>query len=180
MLFAADEVPDAFNRLQTMAQTATLLNTREVFVMDSGMAAMAGGSRDLQIKGRSPVMILDIATSHTVAAVMEDDTLAGVFEYHTKDITLEKLEVLLTDLAEGHIEHKQILAEGGHGAYLRKAVGFDNIQAIIATGPKRRLMAKTKLPITWGAPWGDNMMTGTVGLIEALLQRIHLPPIAYI
>ena len=180
LLFAADEVPDAFNRLKTMAQTAKRLNTREVYVMDSGMAAMAGGSRDLQIQSRSPVMILDIATSHTVAAVMEDDTLAGVFEYHTKDITLEKLEVLLKDLADGRIEHQQILAEGGHGAYLRKAVGFDNIKAIMATGPKRRMVAETKLPITWGAPWGDNMMTGTVGLLEALRQRKHLPPIAYI
>ena len=180
LLFAADQVSESFNRLKTIGQKAKRLNTREVYVMDSGMAAMAGGSRDLQIQGRSPVLILDIATSHTVAAVMEDDTLAGVFEYHTKDITLEKLETLLKDLADGRIEHKQILDEGGHGAYLRKAVGFDKIRAIIATGPKRRMVAETNLPITWGAPWGDNMMTGTVGLLEALRQRKHLPPIAYI
>ena len=180
LLFNGNAVPASFNRLAAMAQSAKALDTDEVYVMDSGMAAMAGGSCDALIRGRSPVLILDIATSHTVAAVMEGDTLAGVFEYHTKDITLDKLEALLRDLADGRIEHGRILTEGGHGAYLRKAVGFENIQAIVATGPKRRLVADSSLPITWGAPWGDNMMTGTVGLLESLRQLKGLPPIVYI
>jgi len=111
---------------------------------------------------------------------MEDDTLAGVFEYHTHDITLEKLESLLKDLADGRIDHERVLAEGGHGAYLRKAVGFANVQAIVATGPKRRLVAGSRLPITWGAPWGDNMMTGTVGMMEALRLYKGLPAMRYV
>jgi uncharacterized protein (DUF1786 family) len=180
LLFPADKVPQEFNRLSSMARCAGELDTAEVFVMDSGMAAMVGGARDMQIHGRSPVVIMDIATSHTVAAVMEDDMLAGIFEYHTKDINLEKLETLLQDLADGRIDHHRILDEGGHGAYLRKAVGFSNIKAIIATGPKRGLVAETRLPITWGAPWGDNMMTGTVGLLESLRLLKRLSPISYI
>jgi uncharacterized protein (DUF1786 family) len=87
---------------------------------------------------------------------------------------------LIVELADGRIDHAQILAEGGHGAYLRKAVGFSNIQAIIVTGPKRRLMQETRLPICWGAPWGDNMMTGTVGLLESLRRRKGIAPIAYV
>jgi uncharacterized protein (DUF1786 family) len=180
LLFPADKVPREFNRLHAMAQSAQNLDTKEVFVMDSGMAAMAGGARDLQIRGLSPVLILDIATSHTVAATMEGDTLAGVFEYHTHDITLEKLESLLKDLADGRIDHERVLAEGGHGAYLRKAVGFAHIQAIVATGPKRRLVAGSGLPITWGAPWGDNMMTGTVGMLEALHLHKEWPAKQYV
>lgn len=180
LLFPADEVPREFNRLNAMALSAQRLDTKEVFVMDSGMAAMAGGTRDMQIQNLSPVLILDIATSHTVAATMEGDTLAGVFEYHTHDITLEKLESLLKDLADGRIDHERVLAEGGHGAYLRKAVGFANIRAIIATGPKRRLVADSRLPITWGAPWGDNMMTGTVGMLEALRLLKGMPAMRYV
>jgi uncharacterized protein (DUF1786 family) len=179
-LFRSEEVPAAFNRLRSMALDAAGLNAREVYVMDSGMAAMAGAVQDRQAHGKAPVIILDVATSHTIVAVMEHEQVAGFVEYHTRDITLERLESLIVDLAEGRLSHDRILAEGGHGAYLRKKVGFSNIQAIIVTGPKRRLMTGTRLDVCWGAPWGDNMMTGTVGLLESLRRRMGLRKIDYI
>lgn len=180
LLFREDEVPTAFHRLRAMTRSARRLATREVYVMDSGMAAMAGAAQDAQASGKEPILILDVATSHTVVAALEGDQVAGFVEYHTRDITLPHLENLLKELADGRISHDQILAEGGHGAYLRKTVGFDRIRAIIATGPKRRLLAESRLPIVWGAPWGDNMMTGTVGLLEALRRRKGLAPMRYI
>lgn len=180
LLFRDDEVPPAFTRLGAMARGARALGAAEVYVMDSGMAAMTGAAQDPHAGDGQPVMILDVATSHTVAAVMEEDQVAGFVEYHTRDITLARLEALLRELAEGRVRHDRILAEGGHGAYLRHAVGFDALGAIIATGPKRGLLAQSRLPITWGAPWGDNMMTGTVGLLEALRCRKGMPPIRYL
>lgn len=180
LLFGSGDVPTAFNRLSAMAKGAAELDTAEVFVMDSGMAAMVGASQDMAAQGRSPVMVLDIATSHTVAAVMHGNTLSAVCEYHTCDLTLPRLEQLLVDLADGTVSHAKILAEGGHGAYVREKVGFSSIQAIIATGPKRRLIDGSRLPITWGAPWGDNMMTGTVGLLEALRCHKRMAPIRYL
>jgi uncharacterized protein (DUF1786 family) len=123
---------------------------------------------------------LDIATSHTVAAAMEDGRVAGFFEYHTADITAERLDQLLRQLPEGKLSHERILAEGGHGAYCSKAFGFEGVQLILATGPRRRLVSGAALPIHWGAPWGDNMMTGTVGLLEAVRLREGLQPITYL
>lgn len=180
LLFRADEVPPAFSRLSAMARSARALNAQEIYVMDSGMAAMVGAVQDPRVQGEAPVMILDIATSHTVAAVMEGEQVAGYVEYHTRDITLARLEALLRELADGQVRHDRILAEGGHGAYLRHAVGFGALQAIIATGPKRGLLADSRLPITWGAPWGDNMMTGTVGLLESLRRRKNLPDVNFV
>ncbi len=180
LMFSGDQVPEAFNRLRSMVRDAGRLNTREVYVMDSGMAALAGAARDANARGRSPVVVLDMATSHTVAAALQDGEIAGMVEYHTRDITLERLETLIMELADGKIRHDRILAEGGHGAYLRKAVGFDNIQAIVITGPKRGLMADSNLQVRWGAPWGDNMMTGTVGLLEALRRKKGLASVPYI
>ena len=148
--------------------------------MDSGMAAMLGGSMDALARHRQHVLILDVATSHTVGAALIGDEIAGFFEYHTSDISLSRLEQLIQDLCEGNLEHDQVLKEGGHGAYLRKAVGFDAVDVIIATGPKRRLVEASKLPKEYGAPCGDNMMTGTVGLLEALRRRKGLEPINYI
>jgi uncharacterized protein (DUF1786 family) len=63
---------------------------------------------------------------------------------------------------------------------MRHGVGFDAVERIVATGPKRRLVEASRLPMTFGAPWGDNMMTGTVGLLEALRRRKNLAPMAYI
>jgi uncharacterized protein (DUF1786 family) len=90
------------------------------------------------------------------------------------------LEVLLRDLADGILEHGQILDEGGHGAYIRKSFGFSKADLIIATGPKRKLVEHAQLPIQFGSPLGDNMMTGTVGVLESIRRRKGLGPISYL
>ena len=148
--------------------------------MDSGFAAILGASMDTEAVKYENILVLDIATSHTVGAALMGEELAGFFEYHTRDISLDKIESLLRDLADGKLDHDRILLEGGHGAYTRKGFGFKNVQVVIATGPKRRLLESSKLPITFGAPLGDNMMTGTVGLLEAIRRRKNLPPVTYL
>lgn len=180
LLFEADEVPQALNRLRSIAQSARSFPTAEVYVMDSGMAAMLGGSMDVLAKHKQHLLILDVATSHTVGAAMKGGEIAGFFEYHTSDITLARLEQLILDLCEGKLEHRRILREGGHGAFVRRSFGFDAVEVIIATGPRRRLVEASKLPMVYGAPFGDNMMTGTVGLLEAVRRRKGLEPINYI
>jgi len=180
LLYKWDEVPAEMNRLSSIARTTRSLPAEEIYVMDSGMAAILGGSMDVLARDSKRVVILDVATSHTVGAAMLGDEIAGFFEYHTADITLERLEDLLVELCNGKIEHRRILAEGGHGAYLRQTIGFQDIDIIIATGPKRSLLAQSKFQIAFGAPLGDNMMTGTVGLLEALRRRKELEPINYL
>lgn len=180
LLYQSDEVPDTMNRLKSVANVAGQLPADDVYVMDSGMAAILGASLDGHCRQKGYFLVLDIATSHTVGAAMKGAEIAGFFEYHTQDITLERLENLLRDLADGKLSHEQILAEGGHGAFLRRTVGFSAVETIVATGPKRKMLVGSRLPIEFGAPWGDNMMTGTVGLLEALRRRKQLDPILYL
>lgn len=180
LLYKGNEVPSTMNRLSAVSAGAAKFPTEEVYVMDSGMAAILGSSMDAAARSRERILILDVATSHTLGAALIGEEIAGFFEYHTKDITLERLEQLLPDLADGKLAHKQILEEGGHGAYIRKAFGFDAAEVIIATGPKRRLVEGSTLPILFGAPFGDNMMTGTVGLLEAIRRRKGLGAIKYL
>jgi uncharacterized protein (DUF1786 family) len=179
LLYAKEAVPESLNRLKSIAETAAAMPTRDVYVMDSGMAAVLGASLDHAAEGKDPIMVLDVATSHTLGAALADGELAGFFEYHTSDITAERLETLLKDQADGRLRHEQILSEGGHGAYTRKGVGFESIEAIITTGPKRNIIAASQLNLIWGAPMGDNMMTGTVGLLEAIHRRKGLGPVQY-
>jgi len=180
LLFRSDELPETFSRLSAICKTAAGLPAGEIYVMDSGMAAILGASMDLRAQIAGSSMVLDIATSHTVGAALSKGAIAGFFEYHTHDITRARLESLLGELADGNLSHETILAEGGHGAYIRESVGMDNVESIISTGPRRRLIHDSSLPIVPGAPFGDNMMTGTVGLLEAVRRRKHLEPIQYV
>jgi uncharacterized protein (DUF1786 family) len=175
LLYAADEIPATFTRLRALAQTARQIPAKEIYVMDSGMAAILGATLDPIARTKKKRLVLDIATSHTLGAVLDQKELFGFFEYHTCDITPERLEELIPDLADGKIDHAQILAQGGHGAYLRKIMGFGAVEAIIATGPKRALLQNSKWLVVWGAPLGDNMLTGTAGLLEAIRRRKGWP-----
>jgi uncharacterized protein (DUF1786 family) len=180
LLFGAGEIPAALNRLRAIAHSTARLPAAEVFVMDSGMAAIAGASLDVHAPAEAPFIVLDVATSHTVCAALAGGEVAGIVEYHTADITREKLEALVADLAGGRLDHRQILEEGGHGAYTRKSVGPAALKTIIATGPKRALVHGSKLPMIFGAPFGDNMMTGCAGLLESLRRRKGLPTMVYL
>jgi len=171
LLFRDDEVPATLNRLSSIAKAAKTLPAKELYIMDSGMAAILGASTDILAKQKGKILILDVATSHTVGAALRGEELSGFFEYHTADITLDRLESLLKRLADGKLEHKKVLEEGGHGAYIRDSFGFKALEIILATGPKRGLVRDSQLPIRFGAPLGDNMMTGTVGVLEAIRRR---------
>ncbi|MBN1830883.1 MAG: pyruvate formate-lyase activating enzyme [Deltaproteobacteria bacterium] len=180
LLYRDDEIPASLSRLKAMAESAKMLSADEIYVMDSGMAAILGASMDWRVREKKRTMVLDVATSHTVAAALDRGEMAGFFEYHTKDITLERLEALLEALADGRLNHEEILKEGGHGAYIRKALGFRIREGIVATGPKRRLVEQSRLPILFGSPLGDNMMTGTVGVLEAIRRRKGLRAISFL
>jgi len=180
LLYKNDEVPVTLNRLMSIAESAKMLPTDEIYVMDSGMAAILGASMDPRAGQKERILILDVATSHTIGAALERGEISGFFEYHTHSITRERLDLLLCDLADGKLEHKQILSEGGHGAYIRKSFGFQAVEIIMATGPKRVLVEGSKLPIVFGAPLGDNMMTGTVGVLEAIRRRVGFQPIPFL
>ncbi|MEW6667241.1 MAG: DUF1786 family protein [Thermodesulfobacteriota bacterium] len=180
LLFRAQELPGTFSRLTAICRSASALPAEEIFVMDSGMAAVLGASLDIRAAGKQRILTLDVATSHTVGAVLEDGELCGFFEYHTEGLTRERLAGLVTDLADGNLTHGQILAEGGHGAYIRRAPGFGSMAVIVATGPKRGLVGGIQPPWVYGGPLGDNMMTGTAGVLEAIRRRMGLPPIPYL
>ena len=86
-----------------MSESAKMLSTDEIYMMDSGMAAILGASMDWRVREKKRTMVLDVATSHTVAAALEGGEIGGFFEYHTSDITLERLEILLKELADGKL-----------------------------------------------------------------------------
>ena len=171
LLYRHDEIEPTWNRLNSMALDAKELPTKEVYVMDSGMAAILGATHDRSCVDRKYSVVLDVATSHTVGAIFHQQELLGLFEVHTKDLQVEQLDELIPALAKGELDNEAVLQQGGHGAWSRGTAPFEQIGPIIATGPQRRRVRNSKLAIHWGAPMGDNMMTGTTGLLSALRRR---------
>ncbi len=53
LLYKADEVPQTMNRLKSIARSASVLPAAEIYVMDSGMAAILGAS---MVCGTSPAL----------------------------------------------------------------------------------------------------------------------------
>ena len=171
-LFEADRIPSYFRRMRAAAMDAKGISLGKIYLMDTGMAAILGASSDPTVQGKRSIIVLDIASSHTLGALVLDGEIGGFFEYHTSAITPEILEALIIDLAEGRLSHERIVSGGGHGVYTRKAPGFDAVEIILATGPKRGILKGIGIRgIVPGAPFGDNMMTGTAGLILAMAER---------
>ena len=171
-LLESDSIPSYLRRMRAVAMDSKGIPSRRTYLMDSGMAAVLGASSDPSARKQAAIIVLDIATSHTLGALLLNGEIGGLFEYHTNALTAKRLESLIKDLAEGELSHERIIAEGGHGAYVRGAVGFDKVEMILATGPRRKMLERVGIEgIVLGAPFGDNMMTGTSGLILAMAER---------
>lgn len=176
LLYTRSDIPPEMTRLQALAQTASHLAKYETYVMDSGMAAVLGACLDERARAGTNLIVMDVATSHTLVAAVREEELLGFVEYHTSDITAAVIRNTVRRLADGAITHEQVLRDGGHGAWIRGFFGFDCIDAIIATGPRRSMIADCGLPLIMGAPFGDNMLTGAAGLLEAVRRRKGWPP----
>ncbi len=180
LLYRSDQVPAEMNRLSAIADDAKALPCDRVYVMDSGMAAILGASMDVLTAGRKRLLVLDIATSHTVGAAVEGGMLCGFFRVSHR----RHHRCTTGPIAQAPGRRKALPPSDFRRRWTRRlqpqSFGYDGVQLILATGPRRRLALESNLPITFGAPWGDNMMTGTVGLMEAVRRREGLPPINYL
>jgi uncharacterized protein (DUF1786 family) len=174
-LFPYDEISRYLTRMRATGKLLGKLKHQKLFMMDTGAAAIVGASLDSNSRDIPHIITIDIGNSHTLGAVLSEGKIGGFFEYHTNRITSQKLEQLLVKLGNGNLAHSDVVSEGGHGAYIRACPGFDHIEQIVVTGPRRReIMESANITYIEGVPLGDNMMTGTVGLLECINRREKL------
>ena len=171
-LFSHDEIPPTLTRIRATAKLLSSISKKKLFMMDTGVAAIVGASLDPRLRGSTHCIIVDIGNSHTLAAVLSNGLIGGFFEYHTDGLTPKLIEELLVSLGNGNLTHEEIIAAGGHGAFIRACPGFDKIEKFVVTGPRRNeIIQGIKPQYIEGAPLGDNMMTGTAGLLESINRR---------
>ncbi len=170
LVFREDEVPSGFLRMQAAVRASKRqVPMAQVVVMDTAPAAVLGCLADPVVKRAARVLAVNVGNGHTMAALLEDREVIGVLEHHTHRLSLEKMERLLVAFAEGQVTDEAVFRDQGHGVFfLKQPWGFGAVDVLAVTGPHRGLLTETRLPVHLAAPGGDVMMTGTVGLVEAV------------
>jgi len=199
--YPSNDIPKIMTRLRSVAASAGELPCPLV-VMDTAPAAVLGASFDSVVATRKRKIICNVGNFHTLAFRLGEKGIEGVFEHHTGEIDLSKLESLLRALADSTLKHADVFNDMGHGALMysqeRFEYGKDEFDVVV-TGP-RRSMFRTRdhgpqtidhgqssvvhgppsLRPYFATPYGDMMIAGCFGLLAAtgeimpeLAETIH-------
>jgi uncharacterized protein (DUF1786 family) len=186
--YPSNNIPKIMTRLQSVADSASELPCPLV-VMDTAPAAVLGADFDPMVAIRKQKIVCNVGNFHTLAFRLGEKGMEGVFEHHTGEIDLPKLEMLLRKLADGSLKHQDVFDDMGHGALMYSdelfEFGKDDFDVVV-TGP-RRSMFKTmdERPSTihspssrvhdhlrpyFATPFGDMMIAGCFGLLAATAE----------
>jgi len=189
-VYRPEEIPEAFTRMK--AQADSLLKavgntkTRSIF-MDTGPAAIFGALTDPA--AIQPSVVVNIGNGHTLGALVHENRITALFEHHSSRMNPEKLQDYIIRLADGSLGFDEVFEDGGHGAYIKEALGFDQVRSIMVTGPKREMLEKLsdseirqKLSkkLHFAAPFGSMMLSGCFGLLAGFFEKYPEPSIKLI
>jgi len=171
--YLSNEVPKIMTRLQSVADSAGALPCPLV-VMDTAPAAVLGATFDGRVAQQPQKIICNVGNFHTLAFRLDEDGVEGVFEHHTGEIDLVKLESLLQRLANGSLRHEDVFNDMGHGALMYTTEPFEFGKAefdVVVTGPRRSMFANNPtLKPYFAVPFGDMMIAGCFGLLAATAE----------
>src|SRR5690349_457656 len=188
--YLSTDIPKIMTRLQSVADSAGDLPCPLV-VMDTAPAAVLGADFDPKVSKRKQKIICNVGNFHTLAFRLGEKGIEGVFEHHTGEIDLAKLESLLRRLADSSLKHEDVFNDMGHGALMYSGETFEFGKGefdVVVTGP-RRSMFKTiddgplamnhgrwsivhHLRPYFATPFGDMMIAGCFGLLAATAEVI--------
>jgi len=184
--YLSNDIPKIMTRLQSVADSASKLPCPLV-VMDTAPAAVLGADFDPVVSDRRQKIICNVGNFHTLAFRLGESGIQGVFEHHTGEINLAKLESLLYRLADGSLKHEDVFNDMGHGALMYSQEKFEYGKDefdVVVTGPRRsmfRTMDNRQLNMVhhpssivpyFATPFGDMMITGCFGLLAATAEVI--------
>ncbi|MBK8417764.1 DUF1786 domain-containing protein [Candidatus Villigracilis saccharophilus] len=173
--YLSNDIPKIMTRLQSVADSAHALPCPLV-VMDTAPAAVLGANFDPTVMKRQRKIIVNVGNFHTLAFRLGDG-IEGVFEHHTGEIDLPKLENYIRALADGSLKHQDIFDDMGHGALVYGTNPFEfgkDEFDVVVTGPRRSLFigAQHAAPLRpyFATPFGDMMIAGCFGLLAATAE----------
>ncbi len=168
--YLSDDIPPIMTRLQAVADSAQGIDA-PLLVMDTAPAAVLGATFDPQVAARPRKLVANIGNFHCLAFRLSEKGIEGVFEHHTGEVDLPKLESLLLHLADGTLTHQDVFDDMGHGALVYDKTPLEigkNDWDVAVTGPRRALLRPaSRLRPYFSVPFGDMMLSGNLGLLAA-------------
>ncbi|MBI5823753.1 MAG: DUF1786 domain-containing protein [Chloroflexi bacterium] len=175
--YLSNDIPKIMTRLQAVADSADDLDC-PLLVMDTAPAAVLGANFDPMVARCERKIIVNVGNFHTLAFRLGEMGIEGVFEHHTGEIDLPKLEKYIRALADGSLKHQDIFDDMGHGALVYGdhpfEFGKDEFDVVV-TGPRRSLFqpihpSSFSLHPYFATPFGDMMIAGCFGLLAATAE----------
>jgi len=142
------------------------------WVMDTGASAILGALLDPWVDQRKQegVILVNIGNQHTVAALVKGSKVWGIYEHHTSILTPSKLREHLARFCRGDLTNQEVFDEMGHGCHTLPGAGDAGpFRHLSITGPNRQKFSN--LEGHMAAPFGDMMLTGCFGLVEAVKRK---------
>lgn len=167
--YLGNEIPSHLTRMKAVVQS--IEKHIPILVMDTPIAAVLGSLEDKEVARHEHKLVVNVGNFHTLAFHLQQDSVLGFLEHHTRLLTRDKMENFIVKLVKGDLSNEEIYGDGGHGCLIlenRKDVPF-----ISVTGPRRALMSGSNLRPYFAAPYGDMMLTGCSGLVRAFAQRVE-------
>jgi uncharacterized protein (DUF1786 family) len=177
--YLSTDIPKIMTRLQAVADSAGELPC-PLLVMDTAPAAILGAGFDPVVATRTQKIVCNVGNFHTLAFRLGEQGIEGVFEHHTGEINLAKLESLLRALADSSLKHEDVFNDMGHGALMysqeKFEFGKDDFDVVV-TGPRRSMFKPfhpsreaVSLHPYFAVPFGDMMIAGCFGLLAATAE----------
>lgn len=143
-------------------------------LMDTGASAILGVLLDPWVSERvdEGVTVINAGNEHTLAALVKGERIWGVYEHHTSLLDEGKLGDHLVRFRRGELTNTEVFDEMGHGCLvLPDGPAKSDFSPMSITGPNREKFKG--LGAHLAAPFGDMMLTGCFGLVEALKRRAN-------
>jgi uncharacterized protein (DUF1786 family) len=135
-------------------------------VMDTAAAALWGALEDPAVAdlAREGVCVVNLGNMHTVAFLVKDRRVSGIYEHHTGCLDAMTLENNISRFMIGEISDDEVFDCQGHGCAFLPHASSKPLPVVI-TGPRRRLAQG----LGWrtAVPHGDVMLSGCFGLLAA-------------
>ncbi len=160
-----DSVPVHFLRMRSALKAVRRTHSIPVVMMDTSFSAILGCIEEVT----GPSLVVNVGNGHTIAALVNQRRIEGLYEQHTHELTPEKLEGDLGLFLQGELDSRKVFEENGHGVINLKPFYGDVL--IFVTGPNRDLFKATSFKFIYAAPGGNTMMTGPMGLVRAAQFR---------
>jgi uncharacterized protein (DUF1786 family) len=172
----AEAVPPSMTRLRAVTGAARAQGVDvPLLVMDTAPAAVLGASLDPRVAQAMPTgaLVGNLGNFHCLVFRLGAAGLEGLFEHHTGEVTRDKLDALITSLANSTLQHQDVFGDMGHGALVYEPRPMAAQRAappyfLALSGPRRALMQGSAHQPYLAVPFGDMMLSGCFGLLRAM------------